>query len=170
MNVLLVGDDNELLDAMINKLNKSSHRIYWLTGQKGKRGSRKRVFETYNFSYTDVNVKDIIDSVRPDVVLFTGAYDTSFDWKYNGQAEVLRYTTAMVNILTAYVMVGGGRFIYLSSQEVFDGSYANDVPEATALTARGFKSSALCVWIKFTVSLKKNRRREIPVLRCAWRL
>ena len=77
MNVLLVGDDNELLDAMINKLNKSSHRIYWLTGQKGKRGSRKRVFETYNFSYTDVNVKDIIDSVRPDVVLFTGAYDTS---------------------------------------------------------------------------------------------
>ena len=73
MNVLLVGDDNKLLDAMINKLNKSSHRIYWLTGQKGKRGSRKHVFETYNFSYTDVNVKDIIDSVRPDVVLFTGA-------------------------------------------------------------------------------------------------
>ena len=165
MNVLLVGDDNKLLDAMINKLNKSSHRIYWLTGQKGKRGSRKRVFETYNFSYTDVNVKDIIDSVRPDVVLFTGAYDTSFDWKYNGQAEVLRYTTAMVNILTAYVMVGGGRFIYLSSQEVFDGSYANDVPEATALTARGFKSSALSQGEGMCGNYKENQGVNTIILR-----
>lgn len=143
MNVLLIGDDNKLVDAMINKLNKANHRIYWLTGRRGKRASRKHVFETYNFSYTDGSVKDIIESVRPDVVLFTGAYDTSFDWKYNGQAEALRYTTAIVNILTAYSMFGKGKFIYLSSQEVFDGSYANDIPEATAVATRGFKAPAI---------------------------
>lgn len=143
MNVLLIGDDNKLVDAMINKLNKCSHRIYWLTGQKEKKAPQKRVFETYHFSYADGSVKDIIESVRPDAVLFMGAYDTGFDWKYGGQAETLRYTTAMVNILTAYSMYGEGKFIYLSSQEVFDGSYANDVSETTAVAARGFKASAV---------------------------
>ncbi len=143
MNVLLIGGGNRLVDALINKLNKSSHKIYWLTGQKEKKVSRKNVFETYHFSYTDSNVKDIIESVRPDVVLFTGAYDTDFDWKYNGQEEALRYTTAVVNILTAYSMLGEGRFIYLSSQEVFNGSYANDISETAAVSARGFKASAI---------------------------
>lgn len=143
MNILLIGNDNKLVGALINKFNKSNHRIYWLTGQKGKKFSRKHVFETYHFSYTDSSVKDIVESVRPDVVLFTGAYDTGFDWKYNGQEEALRYTTAVVNILTAYSMLGKGKFIYLSSQEVFDGSYTNDVSETAVVTAKGFKAPAV---------------------------
>ncbi len=143
MNILLIGDDSRLVNAIIIKLNKSNHRIYWLTGQKKKKIARAHVFETYNFSYTDSNVKDIIESVRPDAVLFTGAYDTGFDWKYNGQAEALRYTTAMVNILSSYSMFSSGKFIYLSSQEVFDGSYADDISEETAVAARGFKAPAV---------------------------
>lgn len=143
MNVLLIGGDNKVTDAIINKLNKSNHRIYWLTGERKKKVSGKHVFETYNFSYTDDNVKDIMESVRPEVVLFMGAYDTGFDWKHDGQAEALRYTTSMVNILSAYSMFGSGRFIYLSSQEIFDGSYANDIPEDTAVTAKGFKAPAI---------------------------
>lgn len=143
MNVLLIGGDNKITDAIINKLNKSNHRIYWLTGERKKKVSGKHVFETYNFSYTDDNVKDIMESVRPEVVLFMGAYDTGFDWKHDGQAEALRYTTSMVNILSAYSMFGSGRFIYLSSQEIFDGSYANDIPEDTAVTAKGFKAPAI---------------------------
>lgn len=143
MNILLIGDDNRLVDALIAKLNKSNHRVYWLTGQKKKKSSGAHVFETYNFSYTDSSVKDIIESVRPDAVLFTGAYDTGFDWKYNGQAEALRYTTAVVNILSSYSMFGSGKFIYFSSQEIFDGSYADDISEETAVSARGFKAPAV---------------------------
>lgn len=70
MNVLLIGAENKITGAIINKLNKSNHRIYWLTGEKRKRAAKaKHVFETYNFSCTDDNVKDIMESVRPDVVL-----------------------------------------------------------------------------------------------------
>ena len=116
MNVLLIGDDSMIVDAMIDKFNKDNHRIYWLTGRKEKGISRKHVFEKYQFLYTDGNMKDIIESAAPDVILFMGAYDTNFDWRYNGQAEALRYTTSMVNLLSAYSMYGRGRFIYLSSQ------------------------------------------------------
>lgn len=164
MNVLLIGDDNRLVDAMINKLNKSNHRIYWLTGQKGKRAPRKHVFETYNFTYTDSSVKNIVESVMPDVVLFAGAYDTSFDWRHNGQEEVLRYTTAVVNILTACAVVGG-KFIYLSSQEVFDGSYANDIPEETAIAARGFKASAVAQGEGMCSSYRESQGVNTIILR-----
>lgn len=144
MNILLIGDDSKIVDTLIDKFNKGNHRVYWLTGRKEKGHSQKRVFEKYNFLYTDGNMKDIIESVGPDVVLFMGAYDTNFDWRYNGQAEALRYTTSMVNLLSAFSMTSGkGRFIYLSSQEVYDGSYANDIPETTAVSPRGFKSPAV---------------------------
>ncbi len=144
MNVLLIGAENKITGAIINKLNKSNHRIYWLTGEKRKRAAKaKHVFETYNFSCTDDNVKDIMESVRPDVVLFMGAYDTGYDWKHDGRAEALRYTTSMVSLLSAYSMFGTGRFIYLSSQEIFDGSYGNDIPEDTVVAAKGIKAPAI---------------------------
>lgn len=143
MNILLIGDESKILEAMIDKLNKCDHRIYWLTGKKGKDRTRKQVFEKYNFSYTDSNVKDIIESVKPDAVLFMGAYDTSFDWRYDGHAEAVRYTTSLVNILSSYALGGKGRFIYLSSQEVYDGAYANDIPEDTAVSVSGFKAPAI---------------------------
>lgn len=143
MNILLIGGDSRITDAVIDKFNKDNHRIYWLTGRKEKGRSRRRVFEKYNFLYTDGNMKDIIESASPDVILFMGAYDTNFDWRYDGQAEALRYTTAMVNILSAYSMYGGGRFIYLSSQEVYDSTFANNIPETTAVSPRGFKAPAV---------------------------
>lgn len=143
MNVLLIGDESKILEAMIDKLNKCNHRIYWLTGKKEKSRLRKRVFETYSFLYTDSSVKEIIESVGPDVVLFMGAYDSGFDWKYDGYAEAVRYTTSMVNLLSAYAIFGKGRFIYLSSQEVYDSSYANDIMEDTAVSVKGFKAPAI---------------------------
>ena len=73
MNVLLIGGSSKIMDSMIDKLNKSDHRIYLLTGQKrGNKDqgiSRKRVFQRYDFPYDSESVKDIMESVRPDVVL-----------------------------------------------------------------------------------------------------
>ncbi len=147
MNVLLIGGASKIMESMIDKLNKSNHRIYLLTGQK--RGSkeqgisRKRVFQKYDFLYDSESVKDIMESVRPDVVLFMGAYDVNFDWKYHGRTESVRYISSLTNILSAYSMIGNGRFIYLSSQEVFSNSYANDIPETEAVSPKGFKALAV---------------------------
>ena len=72
-----------------------------------------------------------------------GAYDPNFDWKYHGRTESVRYTSSLINILSAYSMLGGGRFIYLSSQEVFNGSYVNDIPETEKVSPKGFKALAV---------------------------
>ena len=84
MNILLAGGSSKIMDAMIDKLNKGGHRVYLLTGQKEKKNSYRHVFERYNFLYSDDNIFLIMESVKPDVVLFTGAYDSNFDWTAGG--------------------------------------------------------------------------------------
>ena len=117
MNVLLIGV-GRMTDELIDRLSKSGHRVYLLTGQRGKAAVHKRVFEKFDFAYEDESVKDIFDSVRPDVTIFTGACDENFDWR-RAQQEMVRYTAATINIMAAYSLVGSGRLIYLSSQAVY---------------------------------------------------
>ncbi len=142
MEVLLVGSDNELMRTMINKLNKEGHRCYVLTGNKNQVGSYKNAYEKYRFPYESDCLKEIFDSVRPDVTIFLGVYDYNFDWS-DPRKEAVRYQTALQNVLTSFSMLKGGRFIYLSSQEVYSQSYANDIDEREETSAYSFRSVAI---------------------------
>lgn len=137
MNILLVGGSSVMMDEMIDKLKKNGHRIYLLTGKKDKAVSYRTVFQRYDFACDDDSVKDIMESARPDLVVFMGAYDTNFDWRSAGRQESVRYTTSLVNVLSAYSMTGTGRFVYLSSQEVYSASYGNPVPESEPAAPKG---------------------------------
>lgn len=169
MNVLLIGGSSKIMDSMIDKLNKSDHRIYLLTGQKrGNKNqgiSRKRVFQRYDFPYDSESVKDIMESVRPDAVLFMGAYDSNFDWKYHGRTESVRYMSALTNILSAYSMTGDGRFIYLSSHEVFSSSYANDIPETETASPKGFKALAVAQGEEMCGNYRNMQGTDTMILR-----
>lgn len=96
MNVLLIGGSSRMIDAVIDKLNKGKHRIFLLTGRRDRQFSYKHVFERYDYPYEDESVKDIFESVKPDMVVFMGAYDTNFDWHRERQ-ESVRYTASLMN-------------------------------------------------------------------------
>ncbi len=51
------------MDAMINKLNKGGHRVYLLTGQKGKKALINGCWKDTIF-YDDDNVIHIMESVN----------------------------------------------------------------------------------------------------------
>lgn len=112
MIVLLIGGSSRFMDSVIDKMNKSGHQVYLLTGQKNKRSSYKRVFEKYNFEYDTDSIEDIFKSIQPELIIFMGAYDTNFDWSMARQ-ESVRYSTALTNFLSAYSMTGKGRFVYI---------------------------------------------------------
>ena len=59
----------------------------------------------------------MFESVRPDVTIFTGAFDSNYHWE-NGFREITSYCSGLYNILTAYSLLQYGRFIYLSSDEI----------------------------------------------------
>ena len=165
MFVLLIGGSSVLMNAMIDKLNKNGHRVYLLTGQKEGHSSYHHVFEKYHFSYDSGSIKDILESIRPDVTVFTGAYDTNFDWSSPRQDSV-RYMAGLMNILAACSMMKkGGRFLYLSSHEVYGAVYADAVKEEEPATPEGFKALALVQGEATCANYRRTQGTETFILR-----
>lgn len=165
MVVLLIGGASVLMNALIDKLNKNGHRIYLLTGQKEKKDTYKRVFEKYNFPYDSESIKDILESVKPDVTVFTGAFDTNFSWESPRQ-EAVGYMAGLVNIISACSMMKKkGRFLYLSSQEVFGASYIDTVREEEEVSPRGFRAMALAQGEETCANYRKTQGMDTVVLR-----
>lgn len=153
-----------MADAVIDKLNKGKHRIFLLTGRRDRKFSYKHVFERYDYSYEDESVKDIFESVKPDMVIFMGAYDTNFDWHRERQ-ESVRYTAALMNIISTYSMVSKGRFVYFSSHDVYSGAYHNDIPESAAVSPRGFKAMAVAQGEEICETYRKTQGVDTLILR-----
>lgn len=163
MEVLLIGN-GRLTEALIDRLNKNGDRVYLLTGQRENHHMRQRVFEKYNFPYDNDSVKDIFDSVKPDITIFAGAWDSHFNWQ-KARQESVRYSAALINILTAYSMMGKGRFVYLSSQEVFSGSFPQNLPESWERVPKGLRSMAIAQGEEICANYRQNQGLDIRILR-----
>ena len=164
MVVLLVGGGSRLMDAMINKLNKCGHRVYLITGKKESHFTYPRVFERYDFPYGSDSIKEIFESVRPDVVIFLGAYDSNYSW-IHARKESVQYTADLTNMLSAYSGCKKGRFIYLSSQEVYGKSYIDDIPEEEVGSAKNFRAMAIAQGEDICQTYKKTQDMDVVVLR-----
>lgn len=164
MVVLMAGGGSVLMNAMIDKLNKNGHRVYLLTGKKENRFSYSRVFEKYNFPYDSGSIKDILDSVKPDVMMFTGAYDTNFSWESPRQ-EAVGYSAGLMNILSAFSMLKRGRFFYLSSQEVYGASHIDTIQEEEPQSPKGFRAMALAQGEELCANYRKTQGTDTCVLR-----
>lgn len=164
MNILLIGGPGSFINNLIIKLNKEGHRVYLLTGNRYDSHPYQKVFEKYNFGYDSSCLNEIFESIHPDVTIFTGAYDTNFDWQ-SEEEEAVKYSARMMNILMSYVMAGSGRFIYLSSDEVFSGNYEEDIEENTELTPNGYKSMVFAQAEEMCESYRRSCEKDIVTLR-----
>lgn len=123
------------------------------------------MFERYDFPYDSESVKDILESVRPDVTIFTGAYDTNFDWETPRQ-DAVKYMAGLMNILSASSMTAKtGRFLYFSSQEVYGGSYTKDVGEEERVSPRGVRAMALAQGEETCENYRKMQGMDTVLLR-----
>lgn len=130
MNILLVGGSSRFTKLLIDKLKKEGHRVFRLTEEPKTAKSVGKVFETYHFAYDDSCIREVVDSIQPDVTVFMGAFDTNYHWDKR-QSRPVTYTAGLFNLLTAHIALGKGRFIYLSSEEVYQGEYAEEISSDT---------------------------------------
>lgn len=162
---MLAGGGSVLINALIDKLNKNGHRVYLLTGQKEKRFSYKHVFEKYQFLYDSESIKDILESVKPDVFLFMGAYDTNFDWNSPRQ-DAVRYSAGLMNLLSVCgMMTKKCRFVYLSTQEVYGRPGPEDIREDDPVSPRGFRAMALAQGEEMCANYRRMQGIDTVVLR-----
>ncbi len=164
MNVLLIGGSGGLIDQIMIKLKKEGHRIFLLTGNKYAKHKYEKYFERYNLTYDCEFLTDIFESVHPDVTLFMGAFDTNFTWM-DERRDAVHYASGMMNLLAAYAVKAYGRFIYLSSSDVFDGDYPEDIEEEQAHSATRFRGMAIAQGEDLCDSYRKSCKADIVTLR-----
>ncbi len=164
MDILLIGGASNVMDAVINKLNKEGHRIYILTGSKYKVGKYKPVYEKYYFEYDSDSVKEVLDSIKPDVTIFTGAYDSNFKWYQEGK-ESVRFSAGLINTLIGFSLLGRGKFIYLSSDEVYGSSYSEDIPEEEMTSAISYRAMALVQAEAVCMNYRQTMGLDIVIVR-----
>ena len=164
MDILLVGGAGSLMNALIDKLNKEGHRVYVLTGQKDGGGKYRNVFEKYNFPYESDCLKEIYDSVNPQVVLFLGAYDTNYTWK-DARRESVQYSAGLINLLMSYSAVKQGRFIYLSTEEVYQDSYPADIREMEPEQPKELRTLAIAQGEELCINYHRSMGVDVTILR-----
>lgn len=164
MNILLVGGSCSLINSMILKLRKEGHRIFLLTGDKYRHNKYERVFEKYEFSYDCENLNDILESVNADVTILMGAFDTNYRWD-GEERETVLFISHLVNILVAYSVKNKKRLIFLSSDEIYNGNYTEDIKEEEPFSGVGIRADALSQAEEICDNFRINRSLDIITLR-----
>lgn len=164
MDILLIGGAGSVMNRLIDKLNKEGYRIYVLTGDDTKKSSYHRVFERYDFSYESPSLKEVFESVNPDLVIFLGAYDTNFDWT-NARTESVRFLAGLVNILLCFSLMNKGRFLFLSSEAVYHDSCPQDIEESEHASAKSFQAMTLIQGEGLCMNYKQTVGMDVVILR-----
>ena len=164
MNILLAGGSCSLINSMILKLRKEGHRVCLLTGDKYRHNKYERVFEKYEFSYDCENLNDILESVNADVTILMGAFDTNYHWD-GEERETVPFISHLVNILVSYSMTNKKRLIFLSSDEIYNGNYTEDIKEEEPFSGVGIRAGALSQAENICENFRVNRGLDIITLR-----
>ena len=164
MNILLAGGSCSLINSMILKLRKEGHRVCLLTGDKYRHNKYERVFEKYEFSYDCENLNDILESVNADVTILMGAFDTNYHWD-GEERETVPFISHLVNILVSYSMTNKKRLIFLSSDEIYNGNYTEDIKEEEPFSGAGIRAGALSQAENICENFRVNRGLDIITLR-----
>ena len=164
MNILLAGGSSGLREQLIRKFKKEGHRVFLLTGSRFKEKLSEKVFEAYWFSYDSDSMHSVFESVLPDVTVFLGAYDPIFHWE-DGEKASVRFTTALTNLLMSFGSTGKGRFLFLSSEEVYGSGSDADLTEEDSPKPTSVKGIALAQGEMLCNSFSAFSEKDVVVLR-----
>lgn len=166
-NILIVGDYGTFVNELLNKFSKENWRIFMLVNNK-KNIKPSQVFEQYSFSYDSNSIKDIISSCRPDVILFTGAYDTVYQWDDETVIDTsLHYITGLSNLLMCAALVGIRHFIYVSSDQVYEDEYIVDIKEDMPTSPNSYKAMAISQGENLAMHFNQTTHTEVTIVRLA---
>lgn len=160
--VLIVGNEGAFFVELVNKFFKEGWRICLLS-EKPIRSRLPNEVEKYRFGYASPSVQELIEGSKPEMVIFTGAYDTLYTWQEDAlEAETSAYIAGLNNILMCASAAGVKQFVYLSSDAVFEDPSETDITEDAEPTPKSPRG--LCVAQGETMATAFGRFSEIEVL------
>lgn len=163
--ILIIGAYGTFTNELIQRFYKEKHTIYLICGENEKKKSRK-VFEQYSFSYQSGSMRRIMESVKPDIVLFTGVYDPLFTWK-NMEVDSVSYIASLMNVLLACEQNEIERFIYLSNEKVYQETYSIPIQEDERMTPKSFIGRTFAQAEELVKSYQDHSIMQVITLRIA---
>lgn len=164
MDILLIGSTGSLMRKMVEKLYKEGNRIFVLTEEGKEVPGYLKVFETYRFSYDNACIREVFVSVKPAVTVFFGAYDKNFRWDVSSNTAV-SFSSGLLNILMSFASLRQGRFVYLSSGEVFENLEVNDFMEVEKKKTSSEKTQSVAMGEKICLDYGRMTMGDVRVLR-----
>ncbi len=149
MKILIAGEYNYFTVSLISRLKREKHNTYIICGKQREDAHRykQKADVEYPFEVSEGSAFHIVDDVRPDVILFMGAFDTAYKWSHSKHASN-DYLSALSNILGIAGDCPPRRFIYLSTQ-----------------AAEGIKGIAISTGESLCLNHKDSGLYDISVLR-----
>lgn len=164
MKVFIIGKYNTFTKELIRKLHKENDKVYVLTGENYHGSKPHGVFEQYVFPYSSDSIVEILDSVQPDIILFTGAYDSNFQW-HNIRNESMHYISGLINIILSAQNHKIKHFIYLSSHQVYHTHSETLIAPDTKTTASDYTGIAIAQGEELCRHFNETTELKISILR-----
>ena len=163
-NILIVGGKGTLRNELEHKLSREGNHVSLLTN--GKKFPRKP--REYRYDYDSDSVQEALDSASPDTIIFLGAYDPLFSWTVrSSQRDYKAYIAGLTNILHWAEASGVHRFIYLSSECVFEDHYLAPINEDVPPAPRSTKGVAVSLGESIVTSYAGHQRMDTVIVRLA---
>lgn len=161
-NILIIGGAGTLRDELNHKLSREGNFVSLLTnGQKFLKKPRE-----YLYSYESDSVHEALDSSSPDTIIFLGAHDPLFSWNMRTeQKDYKAYIAGLTNILHWAEAVGVQRFIYLSSECVFEDYYLSPINEEMTMMPRSTKAMAVSLGESMVSNYAIHHRMDTVIVR-----
>ncbi|MDD2647234.1 MAG: sugar nucleotide-binding protein [Eubacteriales bacterium] len=157
---LVVGSNNLVAKLMIDRLDKEGWRVSVLSPNADEKKD-KHIFEHYAYDYESESVSGVIESARPDVIVFLGAYDMNFIVGQKAQEYTRKYLNGLSNLLISAGKLGVRNFVYLSSEEVFESGYVADITEDVLPSPDSYR--AMVIFQGETIAMKYNSVSSMEV-------
>lgn len=163
-NILIIGGKGTLRDELEHKLSREGNFVSLLTnGQKFPKKPRE-----YIYDYDSDSVREAMDSSSPEVVVFLGAYDPLFSWNIRSeQKDYQTYIAGLTNVLRWAEACGVQRFIYLSSECVFEDHYLSPISEEMSMSPRSTKGIAVSLGESIVGNYAAHQRMDTVIVRLA---
>ncbi|MBR2053526.1 MAG: NAD(P)-dependent oxidoreductase, partial [Clostridia bacterium] len=163
-NILIIGGKGTLRDELNHKLSREGNHVYLLSNGKKKAGAPREYF----YPYDSDSVREALDSSNPNTIVFLGAYDPAFSWSVRTeQKDYKAYISGLTNILNWAEAAGVHRFVYLSSECVFEDHYLSPIAEDMPPTPRTTKGIAVSLGESIVNNYASHQRMDVVVVRMA---
>lgn len=136
MKIIYIGRKDKLAEAFIEKMNKEGNDIYFLS-QQDFTGKFPAILQHrfYKLSSNKDIISKTISSIAPDHIVFAGNYVMDSRFEYDDEEELI----LLSKVLECTASVLKGKFVYLSSCEVYENSseFATEESKKLPMTDRG---------------------------------